>query len=310
MNKALSLVVLAAGMGSRYGGLKQLDTFGPSGETIMDYSVYDAVRAGFSKIIFVIRRSLEEDFRKAVLAKLPPTITVEFAFQELSHVPAGISVPETRKKPWGTGHAVWTVASQVNEPFAVINADDFYGADAFRQVANFLKNTDISSGFPAWCLSGYALVNTLSKNGTVSRGLCEVDEENKLLSVRELKEIQWNESEIVAHLPEGKKLILTGQETASMNFWGFSPAIFPILDEYLTQFLNKSATSEKEEFYLSEAVNQMLTEKRASLQVLTSSEQWMGVTYPEDKMEVKQQLESLISQGRYPENLWSTSLNT
>ncbi|PSR52310.1 nucleotidyltransferase [Adhaeribacter arboris] len=309
MNNAPTLVVLAAGMGSRYGGLKQLDTFGPNGETIMDYSVYDAIRAGFKKIIFVIRRNLEEEFKEAILAKLPRSLAVELAFQDIHQVPGEIAVPSNRKKPWGTGHAVWTVAPQVQEPFAVINADDFYGAEAYEQMVNFLKNTNVSGSLPAWCLSGYALVNTLSKNGTVSRGLCEVNEENKLLSVRELKEVQSTEHEIVANLPEGKKMILTGQETISMNFWGFTPAIFPILDEYLIQFLQKAATSEKEEFYLSEAINRMLMEKRATVQVLTSSEQWMGVTYPEDKMEVKQQLTQLITQGRYPQQLWAASVN-
>jgi len=307
MNNAPSLVILAAGMGSRYGSLKQLDTFGPNGETIIDYSVYDAMRAGFSKIIFVIRKSLEQEFTETILAKLPASISVELAFQDLNKVPGKILVPESRKKPWGTGHAVWTVGTQVHEPFAVINADDFYGFSAFQQMAEFLKGTDTSANLPAWCLSGYALVNTLSKNGTVSRGLCEVNEENKLLSVRELKEIERNENEIVAHLPEGKKLTLTGQEIVSMNFWGFTPAIFPILDEYLTQFLSKHATSEKEEFYLSEAVNQMLIEKRASVQVLTSNDQWMGVTYPEDKMEVKQQLAELIARGAYPQELWANT---
>ncbi|QMU29349.1 nucleotidyltransferase family protein [Adhaeribacter radiodurans] len=309
MRNAPSLVILAAGMGSRYGGLKQLDTFGPNGETIIDYSVYDAIRAGFSKIVFVIRKSLEQEFIETILAKLPTSISVELAFQDISKVPGNVSIPETRRKPWGTGHAVWTVGGQVNEPFAVINADDFYGFAAFQQMADFLKNTDTSANLPAWCLSGYALVNTLSKNGTVSRGLCKVNEENKLLSVRELKEIERNENEIVANLPEGKKLTLTGQEIVSMNFWGFTPAIFPILNKYLAQFLEKYATSEKDEFYLSEAVNQMLMEKRASVQVLISSDQWMGVTYPEDKMEVKQQLAELIARGAYPSKLWENAVN-
>ena len=307
MNAAPSLVVLAAGMGSRYGSLKQLESFGPEGETIIDYSIYDAVQAGFGKIVFIIRKSLEKDFTAAVLSRVPDSVSVELAFQEIDQVPGNVIVPKTRQKPWGTGHALWSAAGQVQEPFAVINADDFYGFSAFKQVADFLKNTDFSSGAqPAWCLAGYELANTLSKNGSVSRALCKVDPTNLLQSVRELKEIFKNNDQIVARLPEGDHLILTGQETVSMNFWGFTPAIFPLLEKYLQQFLIEQSYSEKAEFYLSEAVNQMLAENRATVKVLTSPDQWMGVTYPEDKAVVKQQLDVLLNQKIYPNPLWNS----
>ena len=302
-----SLVVLAAGMGSRYGGLKQMDTFGPNGETIIDYSVYDAIRAGFGKIYFVIRRSLEQDFTEAVVSKIGRHIPVELIYQELDQVPGSFTVPTTRKKPWGTGHAVWSAGKQVKEPFAVINADDFYGFSAFEQVASFLKTTGTGLTTPAWCLAGYVLASTLSENGSVSRGLCMVDDQNNLLSVKELKEIRKNGDQIIAQLPDQEVLPLTGKETVSMNFWGFTPAIFPILDTYFQDFLKEQGQSEKGEFYLSEAVNQMLTEKRAQVTVLTSTDQWMGVTYPEDKITVTQQLTQLISDGLYPEVLWPAS---
>ncbi|WP_228466865.1 nucleotidyltransferase family protein [Adhaeribacter swui] len=305
MEQAPTLVVLAAGMGSRYGKLKQLDSFGPNGETIMDYSIYDAVKAGFGKIVFVIRKVLEEEFTATILSRVPAQVPVVLAFQELQVVPGNLAVPASREKPWGTGHALWSARAQIQEPFAVINADDFYGYSSFRQVADFLKNSSRSNSTkPQWCLAGYPLLNTLSKNGSVSRALCKVDENKQLLSVRELKEIFKKEDQIVASLPQQKELHLTGQETVSMNFWGFTPAIFPVLENYLVAFLKKQNHTEKAEFYIPEAVNQMLTDNVATVQVLTSADQWMGVTYPEDKEEVKRQLSELIATGQYPQKLW------
>ncbi|RDC63728.1 nucleotidyltransferase family protein [Adhaeribacter pallidiroseus] len=307
MNAAPSLVILAAGLGSRFGSLKQLEGFGPHGETIIDYSIYDAVKAGFGKMVFVIRKSLEKDFTATVLSRIPDKIPVELAFQELSKVPGNLPVPETRQKPWGTGHALWSVASQVQEPFAVINADDFYGFTSFQQMADFLKNSYHFTGSkPAWCLAGYPLENTLSVNGSVSRAICQVDENNLLQAIRELKEIFKNNDQIVAHVSADNDLLLTGQEKVSMNFWGFTPAIFPLLDSYLQQFLKEQRHSEKAEFYLSEAVNQMLIENLATVKVLTAAEQWMGVTYPEDKAVVKQQLGALLAQKIYPNPLWNS----
>jgi NDP-sugar pyrophosphorylase family protein len=299
--------VLAAGMGSRYGSLKQLDAFGPHGETIMDYAVYDAVKAGFGKIFFVIRRNMEKAFTEAVVAKIAATVSVELIFQDLEHVPGGFSVPTTRQKPWGTGHALWSAARQVQTPFAVINADDFYGLSAFRQVATFLGAVTANQNPPTWCMVGYPLAGTLSANGPVSRGLCEVDATGNLLSVKELKEINRSGEKIIAALSFDRDLNLTGHETVSMNFWGFTPAVFPILENYLQQFLHESGHSEKEEFYLSEAVNRIVAENLASVQVLTSSDHWMGVTYPEDKEALIRHLANLQGPDLYPSVFWPTS---
>lgn len=307
MNGIPGLVVLAAGMGSRYGSLKQMDTFGPNGETIIDYSVYDAIRAGFGKVIFVIRRSMAKEFTEAVVSKIAKQVPVELVFQELDQVPGNFSVPATRQKPWGTGHAVWSAAKQVQESFAVINADDFYGLSAYEQAAAFLQTTDLHSQPASWCLAGYPLASTLSEHGSVSRGLCMVDKSNKLVSIKELKEIARTEKSIVATLPNQEVLPLTGQETVSMNFWGFTPAVFPVLEKYFRQFLKEQGHTEKGEFYLSEAVNQMVAEELAQVTVLTSTDQWMGVTYPEDKRAVTQQVRKLISEGLYPEVLWPAS---
>lgn len=299
-----SLVILAAGLGSRYGSLKQLAAFGPHGETLLEYSVYDAMRAGFGKIVFIIRRAMAAEFTEVVVRKIEQFVPVELVFQELENIPGTAPVNPARQKPWGTGHALWSAAGQVQEPFAVINADDFYGPAAFAQVAAYLQTPTSVTDLPAWCLVGYPLRNTLSPHGAVSRALCQVDAHGNLQAIKELKEITAHGATATAMLPDGQQLPLNGQEIVSMNFWGFTPAVFPVLERYLVDFLREQGQTEKGEFYLSEAANQMLAARLAQIAVLPSADQWLGVTYPADKAAVQQQLTRLTAQGAYPALPW------
>ena len=297
-----TLLVLAAGMGSRYGSLKQLDAFGPHGETLIEYAVYDAQLAGFGRVVFVIRREIEKEFTDVVVARTARFLPVDLVFQELTHLPITLPEAANRRKPWGTGHAVWSAAAAIREPFGVINADDFYGSGAFKNtVANWQQTTIVPND--SWCLVGYALADTLSPHGAVSRALCETDAQNNLKSIRELKEIKITGTAITAVLPDGQLLDLTGKELVSMNFWGFTPAVFPVLEKYFTEFLKQQAASDKAEFYLSEAVNTMLQNHEASIRVLPAGGKWMGVTYPDDKPAVKTSLAHLVAQGAYPSPL-------
>ncbi len=297
----LTLVILAAGMGSRYGGMKQLDRLGPSGETIMEYSVYDALHAGFNKVVFVIRRSFEKEFKEAIVSRIQHKIKVELAFQELDDLPEGLSCPSDREKPWGTGHALWVCKDVVNEPFAVINADDFYGREAYESMAKYLSSlADDSAGHYAMC--GYRLRNTLSEHGEVSRGICRVDAQGMLESVTEHTAIAQNADGQIAS--KGQLTGLSADNIVSMNFWGFTPDIFEKLNEKLVAFLTKSMHEPKSEFYIPFLVDELIQEKQAQVFVLSSQASWFGVTYKEDKALAIDRLNELVAGGVYPGSLW------
>lgn len=295
-----TLVVLAAGMGSRYGGLKQLDTLGPSGETIMDYSVFDAIRAGFGKVVFVIRKSFEKDFREIFVSKLEGKIDVELVFQELDNIPEGISYPEERTKPWGTGHAILVAKDAVKEPFVVINADDFYGAEAYQETAEFL-NTKASEKEYAMC--GYQLGKTLSDFGSVSRGVCQTDANGYLETVVERTSIT-KEKGVVTYTEGDEKHELSENDIVSMNFWGFHPSIFMHLEEKFTEFIKANSDDIKSEFYIPFVVDDLMKEGKVKTTVLKSESTWFGVTYQEDRPATVNKIKSLVESGKYPNKLW------
>lgn len=282
-------------MGSRYGGLKQIDPVGPSGETILDYSVFDALRAGFGRVVFVIRRDFEAVFREKIGAKYAGRIAVDYVFQSVDALPAGFAVPTGREKPWGTGHATWCAREALSEPFAVINADDFYGADSFRQLAGFLGKAKGASA----AMVGFQLANTLSENGAVSRGVCQVAADGALLGVTEHTGI------LPTEVGCGKKL--AGETIVSMNCWGFTPEIFPRLDERFRAFLAGALVESplKAEFYLPGSVSDLIARKEAAVSVLPTTSSWFGVTYREDKPRVVAALTDLVQTGQYPQKLWS-----
>ncbi len=297
----ISLLILAAGLGSRYGSLKQMDQFGPSGESIIDYSVYDAIQAGFTKVVFVIRNSMEQQFEEVFMNRFPSDVEVKYVFQELDHLPTGYTVLPDREKPWGTGHAVWTAADQINEPFAVINADDFYGRESLRRMAEFLKNPPENSH----CLLGYKLKNTLSDYGYVSRGICEVQGDS-LQSITERTHIERKgDGQIIYQTDEGKEVPLSGEETASMNLMGFTPDVFSVFERCFVDFLQENVQHPKKEFYLPSVMNEVITSNLAKVKVVPTPDTWFGVTYPDDKKVARQTLKDLVSQGVYPSNLWA-----
>jgi len=297
-----TLLVLAAGMGSRYGSLKQVDKLGPSGETIIDYSIYDAIRAGFGKIVFVIRKSIEADF-KEVFNKFNDRIQVDYVFQELENIPEGIKIPANRQKPWGTGHAVMVAADKINMPFAVINADDFYGSGSFKTIANHLIATN-KKDIETYCMVGYKLENTLSEHGHVSRGICETSKENILKSIVERTQIQRIDGKIVYKESEEIWKPLTGKEIISMNFWGFPTSVFGLLKEKFKIFIESNYQNLKAEFYIPSAVNDLIIDGKANVSVLQTPDLWFGVTYKEDKETTIQKLQELVNKGEYPKNLW------
>jgi UTP-glucose-1-phosphate uridylyltransferase len=299
MSAGPTLLVLAAGMGSRYGGPKQIDPVGPDGETIIDYSVYDAIRAGFGKVVFVIRRDLEPAFKENVGRRFEERIAVAYAFQELDDVPAGASVSPQRKKPWGTGQAVLAAREVVSDPFAVINADDFYGADALRAVAGHLRS-DSADG----ALVGFVLRNTLSEFGAVARGICQVTPEGFLESVTEQAQIQRDGARARYTDATGTAHPLTGDETVSMNLWAFSPSIFADLREQFAAFLERHGQSETSELYLPGVVNALIESRRLRVRVLRTSSSWLGVTHRQDRPRVQEGLRALVARGDYPERLW------
>ena len=273
----LSLVVLAAGMGSRYGGLKQLDPVGPHGEILLDYSVKDALAAGFSKVVFVIRRDMLAQFRESVGVRYEERLPVEYAFQELEPLPGGRVSPRGRTKPWGTGHAVLAAASAVRGPFTVINADDYYGPEGFAELARFLSSAE--SG--RYAMVGYRLEKTLSEHGTVSRGICRTDGNGYLLDITERTDIARTPEGIVA---EGNPPVkLTGEEWSSMNFWGFTPDVFERLAEQFEEFLQERGGDAKAEFYLPAAISALIASGEATVRLLHSDDPWFGLTYPEDR---------------------------
>ena len=295
-----TLLVLAAGMGSRYGGLKQIDPVGPTGETIIDYSVFDALRAGFGKLVFVIRKDIESQFREIVGARFEQRIAVEYAYQELDKLPAGHSLPAGRTKPWGTTHAILMAQGVVKEPFAAINADDFYGRQAYQLMARHL-----TSGATDYAMVGFILRSTLSDHGSVARGICRVDGNNHLTSVVEMMKIEPDGGGAKNTDADGKITRLTGDEAVSMNFWGFTPALFPQLQTQFDAFLKKSGGELKSECYIPSTVNDLVITGQAKVKVLRTNDSWFGVTYREDRPQVVASIRQLIAQGRYPEKLWA-----
>lgn len=303
--KKPTLLVMAAGLGSRYGSLKQVDSFGPSGETIMDYSVYDAIRAGFGQVVFVIRRSIEEEFRQTILVRFQDKIAIDYVFQELDQVPEGVTVPAEREKPWGTGHAVMVAASRVHSPFAVINADDYYGAQSFQRIADYL--TPLSNESTDYCLLGYQLSNTLSAHGYVSRGVCQTDSTGYLEQVTERTRIYRTDEGQVVYEENEQQVPLTGQETVSMNLMGFTPAVFKYFEDYFIEFIKVRGHELKSEFYLPFVMNEVIQQHVGRVKVIPTPDQWFGVTYHEDKAVAQANLKALVQQGVYPERLWDVS---
>lgn len=297
-----TLFILAAGMGSRYGGLKQLDGVGPSGETIMDYSVYDALKAGFGKIVFVIRKDFEKDFREVVLRKYEDKIPCEVCFQSLDKLPEGFSVPEGRTKPWGTNHAVSMGKELIHEPFAVINADDYYGQESFQVIADFLKSVEDKQN--EYCMVGYRVQNTLSENGTVNRGVCQKDENELLTDVVECSNIEEVGNAIVYKNEAGEDVQIPLNTPVSMNMWGFTPEYFDYSDEAFVAFLNAFGKEMKKEIYIPTVVNDLIKAGKVTCKVLDTPSHWFGVTYAEDRPQVVMKLNELVKKGVYPERLF------
>ena len=295
-----TLLILAAGMGSRYGGLKQIDPVGPNGETIMDYSIFDALRAGFGKIVFIIRCDLEQAFKETLGARFEKQAPVEYVFQELDKLPSGFSVPPGRQKPWGTGHAILMAAEVVQEPFAVINADDFYGARSFQALAAHLS-ADVSH----YAMVGFRLRNTLSEHGSVARGVCCMSDQGFLESVTEMTGIEKNDAGAKYTDAGGKTHALTGDEIISMNLWGFTPSLFGHLQEQFRDFLKKRGAEEKSEFYIPSVVNTLIQTHQEQCRVIKTPDSWLGVTYRADRQRVSDGIRQLVVRGDYPAKLWS-----
>ncbi len=295
-----TLVLLAAGMGSRYGGLKQLDQLGPHGETLMDYSIFDALRAGFTRIVFIIRHDIEEEFKRVVGSRYDHVVDVAYAFQSLEDLPAGFTAPAGRTKPWGTGQAVYAARNLVRTPFAVINSDDFYGADGYRKLAEGLD----SAARDEFCMCGFFLRNTLSENGSVSRGICSLNADGTLKDVVEHTRIERVNGKILSTLEDGSQVEFTGSEVVSMNMWGFQPSLFGELERLFRAFLEEHSSELKSEFYIPFVADRLIQEGRARVKVLTSADTWFGVTYKEDKPVVQNGLRALVEAGVYPENLF------
>jgi NDP-sugar pyrophosphorylase family protein len=300
-----TLLVLAAGMGSRYGALKQMDGVGPNNEAIIDYSIYDAIRAGFGKVVFVIRHSFAEAFTQIFnKERFGGRIEVEVVYQELDYLPEGFSVPEGREKPWGTNHALMMAKDVIKEPFAVINADDFYGADAYRVIGAYLSERGGESGH--YCMVGYEVNKTLSENGTVSRGVCSVNDEGFLTSIVERTKIERNAEGTIVFHDLGEDEALEEQTPVSMNLFGFTPDYFAHSEEYFKGFLSdeKNMANPKAEFFIPLMVNELVGNGTAKLKVLSTTAQWFGVTYQADKPQLVAKIEELIEAGVYPRNLW------
>jgi len=296
-----TLMVLAAGMGSRYGGLKQLDKVGPSGETIIDYSIYDAIRAGFGKIVFVIRRDIEQPFREAFIDRLKGHIEIDYVFQELTNLPGGYKLPEGRQKPWGTSHAILVTKDKIKEPFGVINADDYYGVESFKILREFLVNDKNDNNYS---IVGYPMGNTLSDHGHVNRGVCKVGETGLLEEVVETRKISKTKDGIFAPGPDGKNLKFTGKEVVSMNLWGFKPSIYPLLEKEFTEFLSKGISDPTSELDIPTSVDKYVKSGEITIQVLETGGKWFGVTYQEDKPFVVENIMKMVSAGIYPAKLF------
>lgn len=296
-----TLLVLAAGMGSRYGGNKQLDQVGPSGETIIDYSIYDAKRAGFGKVVFIIRRDIEEQFRETFVRRLENVIEIDYVFQELGNLPEGFSLPEGRQKPWGTSHAILVSESKINEPFGVINADDYYGIDAFRVLYDFLVNDKKENNF---CIVGYKLGNTLSEHGHVNRGICSVSPQGFLENIVETRGIEKKPEGIFAPDAQGHIMTYTGEEIVSMNLWGFKPSCYKYLGMEFRNFLRERISDLKAELDIPTSVDKFVKKGEITIQILTSNSKWFGVTYREDKPFVVESIRKMVDAGVYPARLF------
>ncbi|HDR52828.1 MAG TPA: nucleotidyltransferase [Mariniphaga anaerophila] len=296
-----TLLILAAGMGSRFGGLKQVEPVGPNGEAIIDYSIYDAIKAGFGKVVFVIRESFADAFKEKFDPKLKGKVEVEYVYQELENLPEGFTVPDGREKPWGTAHAILVTKNVIKEPFCALNADDFYGFNAYKVMAEFLTTSENPTEYS---MVGYKLKHTLSDYGSVSRGICQVDENDFLQKIVETTKIFKKENKAVSVEPDGSEKELTGEESASMNIWGFKPSVFSVLEEKFIEFLEEKGRELKSEIYIPSVVFEMIRDKKATVKVLKADSPWFGVTYKEDKPRVVARLKKLIEAGDYPEKLF------
>ena len=285
---------MAAGMGSRYGGLKQLDAIGPSGETIIDYSVYDAIKAGFTKVVFIIRKDFEQEFKSKITDKYEGQIQVEFAFQDLNDLPDEFTCPEGREKPWGTGHAIFSARDVINEPFVAINGDDFYGRESFKVVADYYRK-----GANSFSMVAFKLDKTLSSFGGVTRGLCTVNDE-KLNTVIETADLEKTDYGVSSN----RDIELDGSEPVSMNVWGFTPILFKYLEEKFVEFLSENGTEMKSEYLIPSVVNELIQSGQETVHVLRSGATWFGVTYKEDKPYVEGEIEKLVNKGEYPGKLF------
>lgn len=298
-----TLFVLAAGMGSRYGGLKQLDGLGPNGETIMDYSIFDAIRGGFGKIVFVIRKDFEEDFRKKIISKYENHIPVEVVFQSIDKLPEGFTCPAERVKPWGTNHAVLMGKEVIREPFAVINADDFYGRDSFAVIGKFLSEL-LEGAKNTYCMVGFRVGNTLSESGTVARGICSTDENRHLTTVVERTEIMRINGVVSYKDENGEWVGIEDNTPVSMNMWGFTPDYFNYSEEYFIDFLKENIDKPKAEYYIPLMVNKLINDGTATVEVLDTTSCWFGVTYAADRQGVVDKLQALADSGEYPSKLF------
>ena len=301
-----TLVILAAGMGSRYGGLKQIDPVGPNNSIIIDYSIYDAIKAGFNKVVFIIKKENEEIFREVIGDKVSKHVKVEYVFQSLDKLPEGFSCPEERVKPWGTAHAVLCCKGVVNEPFVVINSDDFYGSGAYANLGNWIEKTDFSGNKYKFAMAGYYLKNTLTDNGTVSRGVCDVDENGQLIDVIERTKIMRVDGKI-SFTEDGESWTELPEECfCSMNCWCFPAGILEEIEKYFIEFLKNEVPENplKSEFFLPFLVRDMLSEGKCTVDVIETADKWFGVTYKEDKPDVVASISALVESGKYPEKLW------
>ena len=300
-----TLLLLAAGMGSRYGGLKQLDGLGPNGETIMDYSIYDAIKAGFGKIVFVIRKDFEKDFKEKILSKYEGHIPAELVFQSLDALPEGFTVPEGREKPWGTNHAVMMAKDVIKEPFCVINCDDFYNRDSFMVLGKFLAELP-ENAKNTYAMVGFRVGNTLSENGTVARGVCSTDEKGLLTTVVERTEIMRVDGKVCYKDEQGQWVAIADNTPVSMNMWGFTPDYFEYSEAYFKEFLadEKNRTNLKAEFFIPLMVNKLVNDKTATVKVLDTTSKWFGVTYSADREGTVERIQSLVNEGVYPAKLF------
>ena len=306
LNKKLNimkptLLVLAAGMGTRYGGNKQLDQVGPSGETIIDYSIYDAIRADFGKIVFVIRRDIEEQVKERFVEKLKGKIVVDYVFQEITNLPEGVKVSPERQKPWGTSHAILVTSKKIKEPFGVINADDYYGVESFKILRDFLVNDKDPD---CYCIVGYKMGNTLSDHGHVNRGVCGVGADGLLKNIVETRQIEKTADGAIAPGVDGKTLQFTGNEVVSMNLWGFKPSCYDFLGKEFRNFIDKSGMDLKAELDIPTSIDKFVKNGEITIKILMSNERWFGVTYREDKPFVVESINNMIRKGVYPANIY------